>query len=99
MLSRLGVRRMSGLPAFPSVLSLGSTGSALGRPSLFVGFTATTGRSDFSGSCIIGFGSSPSRCGPFRTAKGQAGDLPVPVHGACVRARFCDPAGPPVRLR
>src|SRR5204863_5735587 len=31
---------------------------------LFVGFTATMTRSDFSCPCIIGFGSSPSRCGP-----------------------------------
>jgi hypothetical protein len=31
---------------------------------LFVGFVATTTESDFSGSCIIGFDSSSSRCGP-----------------------------------
>src|SRR5262245_8036822 len=31
---------------------------------LFAGFIATMTRSDFSGPCIIGFGSSPSRCGP-----------------------------------
>jgi F-type H+-transporting ATPase subunit a len=30
---------------------------------------------------------------------GVAGDLPVPVHGACVRARFFDPAESPKRLR
>ena len=34
---------------------------------LFVGFTATMTRSDFSCPCIIGFGSSPSRCGPSRS--------------------------------
>src|SRR6185369_10318142 len=31
---------------------------------LFVGFIATMTRSDFSCPCIIGFGSSPSQCGP-----------------------------------
>ena len=34
---------------------------------LFAGFTATMTRSDFSCPCIIGFGSSPSRCGPSRS--------------------------------
>ena len=34
---------------------------------LFVGFTATMTRSDFSCPCIIGFGSSPSRCRPSRS--------------------------------
>ncbi len=33
-------------------------------PVLFGDFTATMTRSDFSRPCIIGFGSSPSRCGP-----------------------------------
>ena len=50
--------------AFLLVPVLGSTGSATGRPALFVGFAATMTESDFSESCIIGFGSSPSRCGP-----------------------------------
>src|SRR3954465_6686853 len=31
---------------------------------LFAGFIATMTRSDFSCPCIIGFGSSPSQCGP-----------------------------------
>ena len=31
---------------------------------LFIGFIATMSESDFSGSCISGFGSSPSRYGP-----------------------------------
>ena len=30
---------------------------------LFVDFIATTAESDFSGSCITGYGSSPFRCG------------------------------------
>jgi hypothetical protein len=33
---------------------------------LFIGFTATTARPDFSHPFIIGYGSSPSRCGPGR---------------------------------
>src|SRR5262249_31223334 len=36
---------------------------------LFAGFIATMTRSDFSGPCIIGFGSSPSRCGPPYTRR------------------------------
>jgi hypothetical protein len=50
--------------AFPSVPVLGSAGSATARAALFVGFPATTTESDFSGSCITGYGSSPFRCGP-----------------------------------
>src|SRR5229473_1535055 len=51
--------------AFPSVPALGSTDSAADRSALFASFTATTARSDFSRSCIIGYGSSPSRYGPW----------------------------------
>src|SRR6266700_3833320 len=51
--------------AFPSAPALGSTDSAADRSALFVGFTATTAGSDFSRSCIIGYGSSPFRCGPW----------------------------------
>jgi len=50
--------------AFLPVPALRSTGSVTGCPALFAGFVATMAKSDFSGSCIIGFGSSPSRCGP-----------------------------------
>ena len=64
-------------PAFPSVPGLGSTGSAAGRPALFVGFAATVPKSDFSYPFILGYGSSPSRCGPaWLTPPGQTGDLP-----------------------
>src|SRR6202030_2487532 len=42
--------------------------SAAGRPALFGGFVATMAESDFSCPCIIGFGSSPSRCGPVGSA-------------------------------
>src|SRR6195256_2050088 len=51
--------------AFPSAPALGSTDSAADRSAAFTGFTATTAGSDFSRSCIIGYGSSPSRCGPW----------------------------------
>src|ERR1700682_103522 len=50
--------------AFPSAPALGSAGSAPARAGAFVGFPATMAGSDFSLSCITGFGSSPSRCGP-----------------------------------
>ena len=45
---------------------------------LFVGFTATMAESDFSCPCIIGYGSSPSRCGPSLAldADGQSRDIP-----------------------
>src|SRR5438876_2890211 len=63
-LTRLGVRRVLSWRAFPSVPALRSTNSAADRSTLFVGFPATMAGSDFSGPCIIGYGSSPSRCGP-----------------------------------
>src|SRR5262245_34844639 len=50
------------------VPALGSTGSAAGRPALFVGFAATMAESDFPRPCLIGFGSSPSRRGPEQRA-------------------------------
>ena len=52
--------------------------SAVDRSALFASFAATTARSDFSSPCIIGFGFSPSRCGPpvGTRADGQTGDLP-----------------------
>jgi hypothetical protein len=54
----------------------------------------TMAESDFSRPFIIGYGSSPSRCGPALAAAGQTGDLPVPKQGACVRARVFDHAEP-----
>src|SRR5262245_30748494 len=50
--------------AFPLASALCSTGSAAVGTALFVGFPATMAESDFSRPCIIGYGSSPSRCGP-----------------------------------
>ena len=50
--------------AFPLAPALRSTASATGCPALFGGFTATMAESDFSESCIGGYGSSPSHRGP-----------------------------------
>ena len=72
--------------AFPLVPTLRSTGSSTGRPASFVGFLATMMGSDFSGPCIIGYGFSPSRCGPSlsRDTDGRTRDLPasdaIPLH-------------------
>src|SRR5262249_29291101 len=94
-LSRSCARRMLCWLAFLSASALGSTDSAAGCPALFVGFPATIAESDFPRPFIIGYGSSPSRCGPEqRTAAGQTWDLPVPVQGASAHARFFDHAGP-----
>ena len=85
-LTRRGVRRVLSWLVFPSVPALRSTNSATDRPALFVGFTATMAGSDFSHPCIIGYGSSPSRCGPSlsRDADGRTRDLPasdaIPLH-------------------
>ena len=54
---------------FPLAPALGSTGSAVAETTLFVGFSATMAESDFSRPCIIGYGSSPSRCGPAAVAE------------------------------
>ena len=64
MRTRHSVRYMLGSTAFPSVPCLRSTVSAPGRPGLFDGFSATIRGSDFCSPFIIGYGSSPSRCGP-----------------------------------
>src|SRR6202165_1264426 len=52
--------------------------------------------SDFSGSCISGYGSSPSRYGPSdpHRAYGRSRDLPVPAQGASVHARSQTTPGP-----
>src|SRR5262249_12883489 len=63
-LSRPCVRHVQHRFAFSLAPALRSTASAAGRPALFGGFVATMAESDFSCPCIIGFGSSPSRCGP-----------------------------------
>src|ERR1700741_1222378 len=63
-LSRHCVRHVRHRSAFSLASALRSTASAAGRPALFGGFVATMAESDFSCPCIIGFRSSPSRCGP-----------------------------------
>src|SRR5271169_4147197 len=90
---------MRSLFVFPSAPSLRSTDSASNPSELFAGFAATVEGSDFSGSCVIGYGSSPSRCGPPHHASDRAGDLPVPVQGASVHARVSDHAGSVGRSR
>src|SRR5262245_52123706 len=79
--------------AFPSAPALRSTGSAAVETALFVGFPATMAESDFSRPYIIGYGSSPSRCGPAALPNGRSRDLPVPAQGASAHARVSDHAG------
>ncbi len=47
---------MSDCVAFPLAAPLRSTHSSAGRPASFAGFAATTEASDFSVSCVTGFG-------------------------------------------
>src|SRR6516225_1470349 len=84
-LIRLCARHVLCWSAFPLVSALGSIGSAVdcstaGCATLFAGFAATMTESDFSCPCIIGYGSSPSRCGPPYSAPlddgGQTRDIP-----------------------
>jgi hypothetical protein len=94
MLSRLGVRRMPCCTTFPLAPSLGSAGSADGRPPLFTGFTATMEGSDFSGPCITGFGLPAF---PMRTNLSQAASHEIsrfPDKRFRRRARASDHAGP-----
>ena len=65
--TRLRVRRVLCSLAFLSVPPWPHDSAAV-APALFVGFTATTAVPDFSRWCIIGCGSSPSRCGPEQHA-------------------------------
>ncbi|MDR6413101.1 hypothetical protein J2797_006372 [Paraburkholderia terricola] len=76
-LARFCARHVCDWSVFPLVPALGSTHSAASFPALFAGFFATMAESDFSRPFIIGYGSSPSRCGPAHAATGQTGDLPV----------------------
>src|ERR1700730_14769877 len=73
-LSRPWVRHVLCCSAFSLVSALGSADSAAAASAadcstailsaLFPGFSATMTESDFLRSCVIGYGSSPSRCGP-----------------------------------
>ena len=85
-LSRHCVRRVLCWPAFPLAPALGSTGSAAVAPALFVGFPATMAESDFSRPCIIGYGSSPSRCGPAVSSRRS---IPRPPGSRTRSVRTC----------
>src|SRR5215510_2317825 len=65
---RLCVRPVCCWFAFPLVPALGSTGSAADRSALFASFPATTARSDFPRSFIIGFRFSLPDADQERTA-------------------------------
>src|SRR5208282_1011963 len=92
-LSRFCARRVLCWPAFPLVPVLGSTDSATDRSALFIGFTATTTESDFSGPCIIGYDSSSSRCGP-ETVHNLGGATDRPGRGGSgERDEVADPHG------
>src|ERR1700716_3592533 len=88
--------------AFPLVSALGSPGSAAnasaadcsaaGCTALFAGFTATMTESDFSCPFIIGYGSSPFRCGPS-LSHGQTRDIPGSERDPCARDVALDPGG------
>jgi len=85
--------------AFPSVPALGSPGSAAGCPALFAGFIATMAGSDHPRPCIIGFGSSPSRCVPepkYQSANSEKSRV-LPSSGAIPSRVMCSwtPAGCP----
>jgi len=99
-LSRFCARHVVCWSAFPLASALRSTGSATSRPALFTSFFATMAESDFPRPCIVGYGSSPSRCGSRHfVVAGQAWDLPVPAQRASTHARFFDHAGPSRRSR
>ena len=68
-LFRFCVRQVLCWFAFLPVPALRSTSSATGCPALFADFVGAMTESDFSGSCIIGFGSSPS---PMRTNRSSS---------------------------
>src|SRR5271165_566756 len=73
------VRGVPSCSAISLAPALGSTNCSAGRPASFARFTATVAESDTSSPCIIGFGSSPSRCGPLtsRAAKVEVSRFPV----------------------
>ena len=93
--SRSCARRVLCCSAFPLASALCSANSSAGCPASFIGFSATMVESGFPCPCVIGYGSSPSRCGPARyPVTGQTRDLPVPVQRVSTHARFFDHAGP-----
>ena len=88
--SRLCVRRVLCWLAFPLVPALGSPNSAADGSALFAGFIATMTESDFPRPCIIGYNSSPSRCGPAHDCRPDAGS-PSFRHDPFVRDAVFDP--------
>jgi hypothetical protein len=92
-LTRLCARRVLCWSAFPLVSVLGSTGSAADRSALFAGFAATMAESDFPRPCIIGYGSSPSRCGPVHFRRWSDAGYPRFRRDPCARDVAFDPGG------
>lgn len=91
-LSRLCVRHVLVVLAFPLVSPLGSRDSAPVCPGLFVALIATMGDSDFLESCIIGLRryAFPMRTGT--SCDGRFQDLPVPKQGTSAHAGVYDHA-------
>lgn len=91
-LSRFRARHVARRPGFPSGPALRSTNSADAGASLFAHFSATMPGSDFSESCIIGFGYFLSFAAPYDS--GRFGDLPGPGRRRACILGFFDAAGP-----
>src|SRR5215813_4361872 len=91
--TRLCARRVLCWSAFPLASALGSTGSAADRSALFAGFAATMAESDFPRPCIIGYGSSPSRCGPVHFRRWSDAGYPRFRRDPCARDVAFDPGG------
>ena len=98
-LSRHCVRHVVAVLAFPLASPLCSADSAAIILALFVGLTARTGYSDFSGSFIIGLWRFAFPMRASSRSSGQARDIPVPEQGTSVHAGFSDHAGTTVLSR
>src|SRR6266702_3881390 len=70
------IRCMSRCSEFPLTRPLLSTASATGRPALFGRFFDTTGLSDSSGLCIVGFAVRLPSAPQIAFDRGEAGGLP-----------------------
>jgi hypothetical protein len=82
-----------GWHTFPLASALRSADSAADRSALFAGFTATMASSDFPRPCIIGYGSSPSRCGPGACANRPDAGSPSFRRDLSARDVLFDPGG------
>jgi hypothetical protein len=67
--------------------------SAADRSALFAGFAATMAESDFPRPWIIGYGSSPSRCGPVHFRRWSDAGYPRFRRDPCARDVAFDPGG------